>query len=76
MIQLQLITRTQQWDTLQNYVTDEVIDTLVPQATWDELSDVIERWFGELCDGVILPLPEDPENDARFAEVIAAVQAR
>jgi probable F420-dependent oxidoreductase len=71
---LQTITRTQQWDTLQDHVTDEVIDTLVPQATWDELPDVIAQWFGGLTDGVILPLPEDPANDSRFAEVIAAVR--
>ncbi|MCU1364615.1 MAG: class F420-dependent oxidoreductase [Ilumatobacteraceae bacterium] len=72
---LQLLTRTQEWDTLQELVTDEVLDALVPQGTWDQLPDVIERWFGGLCTGVILPLPEDPADDARFAEVIAAVQA-
>lgn len=73
---LQTITRTQQWDTLHEHVTDEVIDALVPQGTWDQLPDVIERWFGGLCDGVILPLPEDPGNDPRFAEIIAEVQRR
>lgn len=73
---LQVLTRAQQWDTLHELVTDEVLDTLVPQGTWDELPDVIERWFGGLCTGVILPLPHDPALDGRFAEVIAAVQAR
>jgi probable F420-dependent oxidoreductase len=71
---LQTITRTQQWDALHDHVTDEIIDTLVPQATWDELPDVIAKWFGGLTDGVILPLPEDPTNDSRFAEVVAAVR--
>lgn len=73
---LQTITRTQQWDTLHEHVTDEVIDALVPQGTWDQLPDVIDRWFGGLCDGVILPLPQDPGNDPRFAEIIAEVQRR
>ena len=72
---LQHITRTQAWDTLRDHVTDEVLDTLVPQGTWDELPGVIGEWFGGLCDGVILPLPADPALDARFGEVIAAVQA-
>ena len=72
---LQVITRTNQWDTLHEHVTDEVIDALVPQGTWDQLPDVIQRWFGDLCDGVILPLPEDPANDARFSETIRAVQS-
>jgi hypothetical protein len=35
---------------------------------------VIERWFGGLTDGVILPLPDEPGNDTRFAEIVAAVQ--
>jgi hypothetical protein len=72
---LQVITRTNQWDTLHEHVTDEVIDALVPQGTWEQLPDVIQRWFGDLCDGVILPLPEDPANDTRFAETIRAVQS-
>lgn len=71
---LQTLTRTQQWGTLHEHITDEVIDTLVPQGTWDELPQVIAHWFGDLTDGVILPLPEDPANDTRFAETIAAVQ--
>lgn len=72
---LQTITRTQQWDTLHEHVTDEVIDVLVPQGTWDELPALINEWFAGLTDGVILPLPDDPANDARFAEIIAAVQS-
>ena len=72
---LQTITRTQQWDTLHQHVTDEVIDALVPQGTWDELPNVIAQWFGNLTDGVILPLPDNPANDTRFAEVIRAVRA-
>jgi probable F420-dependent oxidoreductase len=71
---LQHITRTREWDTLRDHVTDEVLDTLVPQGTWDELPAVIEQWFGGICDGVILPLPINPADDQRFAEVIRAVQ--
>ncbi len=71
---LQTITRTQQWHMLHEHVTDDVIDALVPQAIWDDLPEVIDQWFGGLTNGVILPLPEDPANDSRFAEVIRAVQ--
>jgi probable F420-dependent oxidoreductase len=72
---LQIITRTNDWDSLQQHVTDEVLDALVPQGTWDELPDVIERWFGGLCDGVILPVPEDPARDSQFAEIVDRVHA-
>ncbi len=59
------MTRSGSWDDLPDLVTDEVLDTLVPQATWDDdLPDTIASWFGGLdVDGVILPLPEVPARD-------------
>jgi hypothetical protein len=55
-------------------VTDEVLDALVPEGTWDELPALAAAWFGGLADGVILPVPDDPADDARFAEVVEAVR--
>lgn len=73
---LQVLTRSGDWEQLPEIVTDEVLDSLVPQGTWDELPDVIERWFGDLdVDGVILPLPDTPARDPYFADVVRAVQA-
>mgnify|MGYP003332473738 CR=1 FL=1 len=57
-----------------NFGVREVLDALVPQATWDHLPAVVDEWFGGLVDGVMLPVPADPANDARFAEVIAAIR--
>ncbi|MCB0996100.1 MAG: TIGR03617 family F420-dependent LLM class oxidoreductase [Acidimicrobiales bacterium] len=73
--QLQRLTREQAWDRLHTIVTDEILDALVPQATWDELPDVVGAWYRNLADGVLLRPPEDPEGDGRFAEVVAAVRA-
>jgi probable F420-dependent oxidoreductase len=70
---LQRMTREGAWDELPALVTDEVIDTFLPQGTWDELADRVGEWFGGLADGVILPVPADPGLDDRFAEVIRAV---
>lgn len=72
---LQAMTRTQSWEQLHELVTDEVLDTLVPQGTWDELPAVIELWFAGRAQAVILPLPVDPADDDRFREVVRAVQA-
>jgi probable F420-dependent oxidoreductase len=72
---LQQMTRTGAWDQLPTLVTDEVLDTLVPQGTWDDLPDVVRRWFGGLVDGVIVPVPEDPVADGRYAEVLAAIRS-
>jgi probable F420-dependent oxidoreductase len=72
---LQRMTRDRAWGELHALVTDEVLDTFVPQATWAELPSVVGDWFGGLADGVILPVPADPDDDARFTEVVQAVRA-
>jgi probable F420-dependent oxidoreductase len=72
---LQRMTRDGAWGDLPALVTDEVIDTFLPQATWDELVERVTEWFGGLADGVILPVPGDAGLDDRFAEVIRAVAA-
>jgi probable F420-dependent oxidoreductase len=72
---LQQMTRAGGWDQMRELVTDEVLDTLVPQGTWEELPAVIETWFGGLVDGVILPVPLDPADDDRFTATINAVRS-
>jgi probable F420-dependent oxidoreductase len=72
--QLQQRTRAQDWGRMADLVTDEVLDALVPEGTWDELPALAAAWFGGLADGVILPVPDDPADDARFAEVVEAVR--
>jgi probable F420-dependent oxidoreductase len=71
---LQQMTRQGAWSELPRLVTDEVLTTLLPHGTWDELPGVIAEWFGGLADGVILPVPADPVDDPRFAEIVRAVQ--
>jgi probable F420-dependent oxidoreductase len=71
---LQALTRSQAWDQLSEVVTDEVLDTLIPQGTWDELPGVIEREFAGLADGVILHPPTDKADDDRFRAVIRDVR--
>ncbi len=73
--QLQRMTRENGWDRLSELVTDEVLDAVVPQGTWDELPGLIEEWFGGLVDGVILPVPDDESLEPRFAEVVQAVRS-
>lgn len=71
---LQRLTRDQRWDRLADVVNDEVLDTLVPQATWEGLPAVIANWFGGLADGVLLRPPEDPAHDDAFAALVAAIR--
>jgi len=49
------------WADLGHHMTDEVIDQLVPHATYDALPDVLSEWYGGLCDGIVLAVPDDAD---------------
>lgn len=71
---LMLMIRQDKWDDLQTVVTDEVLDTLVPMALYEELPDLILGRWGDLAQGVTVPLPADPAHDGQVAEVVKALQ--
>ncbi len=73
-VQLQRMTRKGEWSQLNNLITDEVLDAILPQARWDDLPSVVAEWFGDLVDGVMLQVPADPADDARYAEMLADVR--
>ncbi|KAA1420163.1 TIGR03617 family F420-dependent LLM class oxidoreductase [Nocardioides humilatus] len=58
------------WDGLADLMTDEVIATLVPQGTYDQIPDVLHEWYAGACSGLVLTLP-DPPDDGAYAEVVA-----
>nr|WP_237535474.1 TIGR03617 family F420-dependent LLM class oxidoreductase [Streptomyces sp. SID3343] len=72
---LQSMIRQDGWDRLGAHVTDEVLDTLVPMASYADLPDLIRERWGGLADAVTVPLPADPSADARIRDVVAALRA-
>ena len=72
---LQRMTRDGEWGQLPDLITDEVLDAIVPRATWADLPAVVDDWFGGLVDGVVLPVPGDPADDGEYREVIRAVRS-
>jgi hypothetical protein len=69
------MTREGRWDELRTLVTDEILDALVPQGTYDELPAVIEHWFGGIATGVLIAPPRDPDDDAAVGALVRAVRA-
>lgn len=67
---LRALIRESRWDDLSQLVTDDVLDTLVPQATFDELPDVAMEWFGGLADGLLVAPPPSDEHDRSLAEAV------
>lgn len=71
---LRELTREGRWDDLSEVVTDEVLDTLVPQATYEEVAAVLLERYGGLAQGVGFPLPDDPDRDDEVAAVVRRLQ--
>jgi alkanesulfonate monooxygenase SsuD/methylene tetrahydromethanopterin reductase-like flavin-dependent oxidoreductase (luciferase family) len=72
---LQQMTRDGAWDELSDVVTDDVLDTLVPQATHADLADMIDRWYGDLVSGVLIPAPTDARDDPALRDAIASISS-
>ncbi|WP_405496318.1 TIGR03617 family F420-dependent LLM class oxidoreductase [Nocardia sp. NBC_00511] len=67
--------QAKRWDELPRLLTDDLLDRLVPQATYADLPAVLERWFCGLCHGISLAAPENPDHDAEFRAMLTRVRA-
>jgi probable F420-dependent oxidoreductase len=73
--QLRALIRDDRWDDLAALLTDEVLDTLVPSGTFEELPGILLAQFGPLGQGIVLSPPEPTTDDGAFAEMITALRA-
>lgn len=69
------LTREGRWDDMKGLVTDEIIDTLVPQGAYDEIAAILRDLYSPVAERITFPLPDDPSLDAEAARVIADLQA-
>jgi probable F420-dependent oxidoreductase len=56
--------RRNEWTQLHKHLTDEVMDQIVPQGTYDEIPAVLGRWYSGLCTGLSLPVADDVPDEA------------
>ncbi len=54
--------RRNEWTDLPKHLTDEVMDRVVPQGTYDEIPDMLERWYSGVCSGLSLPVDDVPDD--------------
>ena len=66
--------RHDRWEDLAGVLSDEVLDTLVPSGTFDELPRVLLDRFAGLGQGLTVNPPADPSDDEAFAGVVAALR--
>ena len=72
---LQAMIQQDRWDDLASLVPDELLDTLLPTAPYDELAALLLDRYGTLADGILLPAQDDPAVDDQVAGVVAELQA-
>lgn len=71
---LRALIRHDRWDDLADVLSDEILDTLVPCGTFDDLAGVLLERFSGLGQGIVVNPPADPADDGAFRAVVAAVR--
>ena len=69
------LTRAGAWDEMDAAVSDEVIDTLVVSGTYDVIGERIVAQYADLAEGVLFPVPPDPEDDDAARRVIEDIRS-
>jgi probable F420-dependent oxidoreductase len=71
---LRELVRHDRWDDLAEVLSDEILDTLVPCGTFEELPAVLLERFAGLGQGIVVNPPADPRDDAAFRAVVEALR--
>lgn len=58
------------WSGLAAHLDDDVMRTLLPEGTYAELPDVLDRWYAGLCHGLVLSARPDEVADDRLGDVV------
>ena len=72
---LRALARSGRWDDMAEEITDDMLDALVPQGTYDEIADVLLGAYGEMTSSIGINPPDNPAEDGAVAEIIRALQA-
>jgi probable F420-dependent oxidoreductase len=67
--------RRSDWSQLSGHLTDEVLDVLVPQATYGDLPAVLEHWYAGLCSGIVLAVPPQAVHDHGYRSLVDRLRA-
>jgi probable F420-dependent oxidoreductase len=67
--------RAGDWAGMREEITDEMLDTLVPSGTFDEIAAILQGRYAGVADGLTLRMPADPVQDGAFRAVIETLRA-
>jgi probable F420-dependent oxidoreductase len=72
--ELHELTKAGRWDDMRGLISDEIIDTLVPQGTYSEIARILLDEFEPIVDRITFPVPDDPTLDEDASKVLAALR--
>lgn len=72
---LHAMSRGGQWSEMTGLISDEMLDVLVPCATFSALPGVLHARYDGLAQAVALRVPRDSSTDSTFADALAALRA-
>jgi len=67
--------REGRWSEMTQAIDDAMLDTLVPQAPYAGIADVLQADYADLATRINFPVPADPSHDPAAAHAIAALRA-
>jgi probable F420-dependent oxidoreductase len=74
--QLLDMTRSGDWQRMPEIVTDEMLATFVPRATYGDIADLLISRYQGLTQRLTFPVPADPVDDALATSAIATLKGR
>jgi probable F420-dependent oxidoreductase len=70
---LRALVRAGRWQEMPATLGDEILDTLVPAGTYEEIAPVLHERYGGVPAAITLRLPEDSAADTAVRRLIAAL---
>jgi probable F420-dependent oxidoreductase len=71
---LHALSKEGRWNEMKSAVSDEILDALVPQATYRDIATRLLHDYGDCAERMTFPLPDDPKHDEQVAEVVTELR--
>lgn len=68
-------TRDGRWAQMPGAVSDEMLDTFSPSATYGEIARVLHEWYGQISPWITFPVPAEASHDDEVRAAIARLRA-
>lgn len=72
---LSVLSRRQEWDSMEAHVTDEMVETVAVVGTYDQIADRVRDRYAGVCTGVEFSIPvASPEDQELLTEMVTKIR--